>query len=113
MKEAQRPMMSMHGNRRSTDSQTEEVSIYPYYVDAMIDQIIQDLMEQKGYTEQQANKILFTKGLKINSVQDMAIQKICDEEFANPANFPSGTQVGVDYALSVQTTDGETIQLRK
>ena len=31
----------------------------------MIDQIIQDLMEQKGYTEQQANKILFTKGLKI------------------------------------------------
>lgn len=31
-------------------------------------------MEQKGYTEQQANKILFTKGLKIYSVQDMAIQ---------------------------------------
>ena len=94
---------------QETDSQTEEVSIYTYYVDAMIDQIIQDLMEQKGYTEQQANKILFTKGLKIYSVQDMAIQKICDEEFANPANFPSGTQVGVDYALSVQTTDGETI----
>lgn len=94
---------------QETDSQTEEVSIYTYYVDAMIDQVIQDLMEQKGYTEQQANKILFTKGLKIYSVQDMAIQKICDEEFANPANFPSGTQVGVDYALSVQTTDGETI----
>ena len=47
---------------QETDSQTEETSIYTYYVDAMIDQIIQDLMEQKGYTEQQANKILFTKG---------------------------------------------------
>lgn len=94
---------------QETDSQTEETSIYTYYVDAMIDQIIQDLMEQKGYTEQQANKILFTKGLKIYSVQDMAIQKICDEEFSNLANFPSGTQVGVDYALSVQTTEGETI----
>ena len=30
----------------------------------MIDQIIQDLMLNKGYTEQQANKILFTKGLE-------------------------------------------------
>lgn len=39
----------------------------------------------------------------------MAIQQICDEEFSNLANFPSGTQVGVDYALSVQTTEGETI----
>ena len=63
----------------------------------MIDQIIQDLMEQKGYTEQQANKILFTKGLKIYSVQDMAIQQICDEEFSNLANFPR-EPVGVDYA---------------
>lgn len=36
---------------QETDSQTEETSIYTYYVDAMIDQISQDLMEQKGYTE--------------------------------------------------------------
>ena len=62
----------------------------------MSDQIIQDIKEQKGYTEQQANKILFTKGLKIYSVQDMAIQQICDEEFSNLANFPSGSRVGVD-----------------
>lgn len=79
---------------QETDSQTEETSIYTYYVDAMIDQIIQDLMEQKGYTEQQANKILFTKGLKIYSVQDMAIQKICDEEFSNLAQFPLGNPGG-------------------
>lgn len=94
---------------QETDSQTEQTSIYTYYVDAMIDQIIEDLMEQKGYTEQQANKLLFTSGLKIYSVQDKDIQRICDEEFANPANFPAGTQVGVDYALSIQTAEGETI----
>lgn len=94
---------------QENDSQTEQTSIYTYYVDAMIDQIIGDLMTQKGYTEQQANKLLFTSGLKIYSVQDPEIQRICDEEFANPANFPSGTQVGVDYALSIQTAEGETI----
>lgn len=94
---------------QETDNQTEQTSIYTYYVDAMIDQIIHDLMDQKGYTEQQANKLLFTSGLKIFSVQDPSIQQICDEEFANPANFPAGTQVGLDYALSIQTAEGETI----
>ena len=94
---------------QETDAQTETTSIYSYYVDAMIDQIIDDLMTQKGYTEQQATKLLYTRGLKVYSVQDMNIQKICDEEFSNPANFPSGTQVGLDYALSIQTAGGETI----
>ena len=52
---------------QETDSQTESVSIYSYYVDAMIDQIIDDLMTQKGYTEQQAVKLLYTGGLIVFS----------------------------------------------
>ncbi len=94
---------------QETDAQTEETSIYTYYVDAMIDQIIDDLMKQKGYTEQQAVKLLYSSGFKVFSAQDEAIQAICDEEFNNAANFPAGTQVGLDYALSVLTADGKTI----
>lgn len=94
---------------QETDAQTETTSVYTYYVDAMIDQVIEDLMTQKGYTEQQAVKLLYTGGLKVFSVQDKEIQQICDEEFANSANFPAGTEVGLDYALSIQTADGTTI----
>lgn len=94
---------------QSTEAETGETSIYTYYVDATIDQIIEDLMEQKGYTEQQANKLLFTSGLKIHTAQDASIQAICDEEFLNPNNFPGGTEVGLDYALSVQYENGDVV----
>ena len=92
---------------QKTNSETETVSIYSYYVDATIEQVIEDLQEQKGYTEQQAEKLVYSGGLKIFSAQDAAIQKICDEEFANAANFPEGTEVELDYALSVTGADGQ------
>jgi penicillin-binding protein 1A len=92
---------------QKTNSETQDVSIYSYYVDATVEQVIEDLQEQKGYTEQQAEKLVYSGGLKIFSAQDASIQKICDEEFANAANFPAGTEVELDYALSVTGTDGQ------
>lgn len=92
---------------QKTNSETADVSIYSYYVDATIEQVIEDLMEQKGYTEQQAEKLVYSRGLKIYSAQDPAIQKICDEEFANDANFPACAKVELDYALSVSGADGQ------
>ena len=90
---------------QKTDSETAEVSVYSYYIDAIVEQVMEDLQKQKGYTEQQAYKMLYSSGLRIFSAQDESIQQICDEEFSNPDNFPAGTEVGVDYALSVSGTD--------
>lgn len=82
-------------------------TIYTFYQDALIAQVMQDLEEQKGYTHQQAYKAVYSGGLRIYSAQDDEIQQICDEEFENPANFPSGTEVGIDYALSVEDKSGQ------
>ncbi|MDO4322256.1 MAG: transglycosylase domain-containing protein [Lachnospiraceae bacterium] len=84
----------------------EEESVYSYYEDALIDQVIDVLMEEKGYTSDQAYRAVFSGGLRIFSAQDQEAQKICDEEFLNPANFPEGTEYGVDYALSVSDANG-------
>ena len=84
----------------------EEESAYSYYEDALIDQVIDVLMSEKGYTSDQAYRAVFSGGLRIFSAQDQDIQKICDEEFLNPANFPEGTEYGVDYALSVADKNG-------
>ena len=92
---------------QETDASEEEASVYSYYVDALIDQAIDDLKEQLGYTDLQAYKAVYTSGLKIFSAQDPDIQKICDEEFANPENYPAGTLVGLDYALSIQDSEGQ------
>lgn len=94
----------IHSNEENTDS---TASIYTYYQDAMIDQVIEDLMAEKGYTYKQAFKAVYTGGLRIFSAQDDQIQQICDEEFENPANFPAGTEVGIDYALSIENPEGE------
>ena len=80
-------------------------SVYTFYQDALIDQVMKDLQDELAYTYQQAYRAVYSGGLRIYSAQDPEIQKICDEEFENPENFPSGTQVGIDYALSVQSAD--------
>ncbi|MDO4343408.1 MAG: transglycosylase domain-containing protein [Eubacteriales bacterium] len=94
---------------QEASAQTGETSVYSYYTDAMIEQILEDLVAEKGYTSNQAYKALYSGGLRIFSVQDEAIQQICDEEFANSANFPVDTLIGLDYALSVQKADGTTV----
>lgn len=80
-------------------------SIYTFYQDALISQVMKDLQDELAYTYQQAYEAVYSGGLSIYSAQDDSVQKICDEEFENPSNFPSGTQVGIDYALSVQDQD--------
>ena len=84
----------------------EEESVYSYYEDALIDQVIDVLISEKGYSQDQAYRAVFSGGLRIYSARDQAIQEICDEEFLNPANYPEGTEYGVDYALSVADQNG-------
>ena len=61
---------------------------YSYFIDELISQIREDLIEQKGYTEVQANNAIYSGGLRIYSTQDPEIQRIMDEEFQNEANYP-------------------------
>ena len=89
------------------ESAASEVSVYTYYQDALIDQVIQDLQTEKGYTYKQAFKAVYSGGLRIYSAQDDAIQQICDEEALNLQNFPALSSVGIDYALSIQSPDGQ------
>ncbi len=81
-------------------------SIYTSYQDALISQVIEDLQSELGFSYKQAVKAVYSGGLKIYSAQDDTIQQIVDEEMLNEENFPAGTQVGIDYALSVEDADG-------
>lgn len=83
-------------------------TVYSYFVDEVIDQVKTDLVEKAGYSETQAFNALYSSGLKIYTTQDPKIQKIMDEEFSNLDNFPAKTKLGLEWALSVVTEDGET-----
>lgn len=77
-----------------------------YFVDSVIDQVVQDLVEKKGYTDTQAYKAIYNSGLTIESTQDMGIQQICDEEINNPENYATEAKYSFSYRLTVKKADG-------
>lgn len=93
---------------REYNEETETSTIYSYYVDEVTSQVRKDLVEKAGYSETQAFNALYSSGLKIYTAQDPKIQGILDEEFDNLENFPENSKVGLEWALSVVTEDGET-----
>lgn len=90
---------------QTVNTQTSS-SIYTYFLDELTEQVIQDLQDQKGYTQTQAYNALYSGGLSIYTTQDASIQQICDEEFSNLENYPAGTEVSLTYRLTVQKEDG-------
>lgn len=79
-----------------------------YFIDALIDQVVQDLVEKKGYTDTQAYKAIYNSGLTIESTQNMAMQEICDEEANNPDNYSGDVEYSFSYRLTVNKADGTT-----
>ncbi len=89
------------------NQEVEEDSVYTYFVDALTDDILNDLVNVAGYNETQAYNLLYSGGLSIYSTQDTAIQKICDEAFSNEDNFPADTKWYLNYELSIEKSNGD------
>lgn len=87
--------------------------IYTYFEDEVTDQVINDLMNIKGYTRTQARNMLYSGGLKIYTTQDPNIQAILDEEYDDPSNYPEYVQYDLDYALTVKNPQGEEVNYSK
>ena len=94
------------------NSSTEN-TVYTYFEDELTDQIINDLMNIKGYTKKQATNLLYSGGLKVYTTQDSKIQNILDEEYADPSNYPDTVQYELDYALTVTDPDGNQVNYSK
>lgn len=82
-------------------------NVTSYFVDAVTDQVFNDLLEA-GYTEKQAENLIYRSGLKINTTMDSDIQKIVNEICSDESNFPR-VLYQLSYQLSVDKANGETI----
>ena len=92
-----------------TASNTTASKPYTYFIDAVINQVVDDLVTEKSYTETQAYNLLYSGGLTINVTQDADIQAICDDEVANVGDYLNGdTEYGLDYALTIHRADGSS-----
>jgi len=80
-----------------------------YYIDALVGQVLEDLQNKLGMSEQQAYYTLYSGGLTIYSAQDTVIQKICDDYINNPDNFPSNTKYSLNCAFTCSDVSGNQI----
>lgn len=95
----------------SVNEEQNETSYYSYFVDELIEQVIEDLQKEKGYTYTQASNALYSGGLSIYTTLDSKIQEIVDDVYSNEDYFPeigNGSYWELTYLLSVEKKDGTT-----
>lgn len=77
-----------------------------YFSDAVYEQVLADLIEA-GYSESNAEYLMSSGGLRIDSTLDPKIQKIADEEFANEDNYSENIRWYLNYALTITDKNNE------
>ena len=92
--------------RISEHNSVEIKSVNSYYTDAVINDVLDDLINVLGWSETEANKALYQGGLVIQTAQDPNIQKICDEEANNLENYPKEPKYSCSLYFQVKKADG-------
>ena len=59
-----------------------------YFHEYLVDTVIEDLMEKYNMEYEDAERMIYTQGLKIYSTMDSTAQKVVVKEFKNGANYP-------------------------
>lgn len=59
-----------------------------YFVDHLYEELLNDLINEKGYTKAYATDLIYNGGLKIIATVDPEIQGIMDDVYANGNGFP-------------------------
>ncbi len=88
------------------EEETETNSIHSYYIDAVMDDVIADLMAEYGYDKVTASQVLFSGGLQIVTCLDPAIQKCAEKVFTDSSYWPQTTGMQAQSAITVM--DPET-----
>ena len=63
--------------------------VQSYFVDRVFNDVVADLVAEKGYSRAEAENMMYTQGLVIYTTMDPEIQAILDEVYTNEDNFPS------------------------
>ena len=83
-------------------------TIFSWYTEAVFDEAVKALMEQKEMSYSAAQTYLYTGGLHIYTAMDPEIQDILEEFYENDENFPSVNNSGVQPESSMVIMDPYT-----
>ena len=83
------------------EKEEEGAVVHSWFTEALISDVISDLMEEKGLDENTATKLVYSGGLKIYSTVDRKVQTAMEEVFANEDSFPKLEGVQPESAMIV------------
>lgn len=69
------------------NEERKTTSVNSWYTDMVIEDVINDLMKEKGYSRQIANLMIYTGGLKIYTAIDPDVQNTVEEYYSKTSNF--------------------------
>ncbi len=101
---------------KNTDKKEEETDnneIWSYYVDYVVDKLIDDFMKEYDMSERQATQKIYYGGLKIYAALDVEAQEIVDDVYINRKTFPneSGKDVQAQSAITIMDYSGRIVAL--
>lgn len=67
---------------------------YSYFTDTVIQDVIDDLVEKKGYSEQMASWKVTSGGVQIYTTVDLNVQSILEQVYEEQINFPNVSKNG-------------------
>ncbi len=73
---------------KNSSAVIKEKPMQSYYVDQVINDVINDLQEEYGYSYTYASNLVFSGGLKIYALVDTDVQDTLDKVYKDEANFP-------------------------
>lgn len=97
--------------QRGEDDEYEQV-IYTWFEEAVIRDVISDLINEKGYSEQVAKRRLYTGGFRIIATIDMKMQEIVDNVYENPDSLPRVTGSAQQLQSGIVIADPYTGEIK-
>jgi len=91
----------------------ENKKFQSFYVDFVIQNVINDLVERKNMTVQEATRKIYYGGLKIYAAVDLDVQKALEEVYVNRITFPKQTDTkekpAVQSAMTIMDYEGRVL----
>lgn len=98
-----------------TVADKDEDVINSFYVDYVIQCVRDDLMEEYGYSKQQATDQIYYGGLKIYAAVDLEVQETLENVYVNRKNFPElkSDKTGdlVQSAMTIMDYNGRVVAI--
>ena len=108
-------IVGKHSKTEATDEGEEKKTsdAYSWFTDALIEQVVEDLMEEQGISKEGAENKIYRGGLKIYATLDTDAQAVVDSVFTNDKSFAQvyGTKQKAQGAITVMDYEGHVVAI--